>query len=161
MPRFRLLTSEELQELEPEFKQFLIINELYDQEWRELADKDPQKAQRFLALFADIVLEKTYQKAQALVQIGHDFIALFLLQEHQWQLLQFKFESGIVPTELNTDQLFGFLQEQIGKAKISKGSKAAPANKPEIVHQMIQNGAQILGQTQAQQMQELFDLIVA
>ena len=44
---FRRLTKEELFALETEFKQFLIIHELYDEEWRALAENDPYKAEQF------------------------------------------------------------------------------------------------------------------
>lgn len=159
MPRFRLLTANELQELEPEFKQFLIVNELYDKEWRQLAAQDPQKAQSFIELFSDIVLEKTYQKAQGLAQIGQDFIALFLLQDEKWQLLQFKFENGQLQKKLELNELFGFLKTHWSNAQLMKGSKPSPSNKPESVHQIVQNGAQILGPRMCQQLQELFDSI--
>ena len=161
MPRFRLLTPSELQELEPEFKQFLIINQVYDKEWRDLAANDPQKAQEFIALFSDIVLEKTYQKAAGLVQIGQDFIALFSLQEEKWQLLQFKFENGQLPKELELNGLFGYLKTHWNHAQLTRGSKPTPNNKPEIVHQMVQSGAQILGPIFSQQLHELFDLLGA
>lgn len=161
MPRFRVLSSAELQELEPEFKQFLIVNELYDKEWRQLAAQDPQKAQYFIELFSDIVLEKSYQKAQGLVQIGHDFIVLFLLQDEKWQLLQFKFESGQLSEKNDLNELFGFLKAHWSKAQLTKGTKPSPNNKPESVHQMVQNGAQILSPSLSQQLQELFDVISA
>ena len=72
MLKFRALTAAELAELEIEFKQFLIVNELYDAEWRELAIKNPQKAQEFIDTFANIVLEK----AKRLVECGHDVVIL-------------------------------------------------------------------------------------
>lgn len=157
MPRFRLLSSAELQELEPEFKQFLIVNELYDKEWRQLAAQDPQKAQSFIELFSDIVLEKSYLKAKGLVQIGHDFVALFLLQDEKWQLLHFKFESGLLPEKLEFNQLFEFLKTHWHHSQLTRGSKPTPKNKPETVHQMVQNGAQILSASLCQQLQEVFD----
>jgi len=126
MPRFRLLSAAELQELEPEFKQFLIINELYDKEWRQLAAQDPHKAQSFIELFSDIVLEKTYQKAQGMVQIGKDFIALFLLKEKKWELLHFKFESGQLPTTPELNELFGYLKSHWSNSQLMRGSKPSP-----------------------------------
>jgi hypothetical protein len=161
MPRFRLLTAAELQELEPEFKQFLIVNELYDKEWRQLAAQDPQKAQSFIELFSDIVLEKSYLKAKGLVQIGQDFAALFLLKEEKWQLVQFQFKSGQLPADLETEQLFDFLKMNWTSAQITRGSKSCPENKTESVHQLVRNGAQILSPGLNQQLQELFDVISA
>lgn len=161
MPRFRLLTEAELQELAMEFKQFLIINQIYDKEWRELAQNDPDKAQEFISLFSDIVLEKSYQKAQFLYQVGQDFITLFWLQDKEWQLLHFSFEGISLPENLNVDQLFGFLQSKLSESKIKKGTKPAPLQKAEQVHQMIQNGAQILSPAIGKAFHELFALLGA
>jgi hypothetical protein len=144
MPRFRTLSHEELQVLEPEFKQFLIVNQLYDKEWRELAAQQPQKAQEFIALFSDIVLEKAYQKAQSLVQIGHDFIALFLLQEAKWQFMHFQFQQELEPDAHHLTQFLPYLQQYISETKIQRGTKIAPENKVAAVHQLVSNGAQLL-----------------
>lgn len=144
MPRFRTLSQEELQVLEPEFKQFLIVHQLYDKEWRELATQQPQKAQEFIALFSDIVLEKAYQKAQSLVQIGHDFIALFLLQEAKWQFMHFQFQQELEPDAHHLTQFLPFLQQHISETKIQRGTKIAPENKVAAVHQLVSNGAQLL-----------------
>ena len=37
--KYRCLTDEELKELEPEFKQFLIVNHVHAEEWEELNKK--------------------------------------------------------------------------------------------------------------------------
>ena len=50
--RFRRLSKEELFSLETEFKQFLVIHELYDEEWRLLAEKEPEKAEQFIIQFS-------------------------------------------------------------------------------------------------------------
>ena len=144
MPRFRTLSQDELQVLEPEFKQFLIVHQLYDKEWRELAAQQPQKAQEFIELFSDIVLEKAYQKAQSLVQIGHDFIALFLLQEAKWQFMHFQFQQELEPNAHHLTQFLPYLQQHISETKIQRGTKLAPENKVGTVHQLVSNGAQLL-----------------
>lgn len=43
MLKYRSLTQDELKSLETEFKHFLIINELHDEEWNALATNDPEK----------------------------------------------------------------------------------------------------------------------
>ena len=43
MLKYRLLTDDELKELEHEFKQFLIVNEIYDEEWRKLNAEKSKK----------------------------------------------------------------------------------------------------------------------
>jgi hypothetical protein len=156
MPRFRSLTQEELKALETEFKQFLIINQLYDKEWRELAAKDPQKAQEFIDLFSDIVLEKTYSKAQGLVQMGRDFIALFFLQETKWQFMHFQFQHDIDKEGHDLTRFLSYLQTYLASVNIQKGVKNAPANKAESVHQIIVNGAQLLNTEMSEKISVFF-----
>ena len=91
MLKYRSLSKDELIELEPEFKQFLIVNEIYDAEWRALASQDPEKAQSFIDLFSNIVLERVYNKVPGLVHIGNDFITVFDFQDAIWTFYHFQF----------------------------------------------------------------------
>ncbi|PIZ06352.1 MAG: hypothetical protein COY57_02475, partial [Flavobacteriales bacterium CG_4_10_14_0_8_um_filter_32_5] len=62
MLKYRLLTSEELRELEEEFKHFLIINQIYDDEWKLLNQQKSQKVEELIVLFSNLVIEKALKK---------------------------------------------------------------------------------------------------
>lgn len=65
-PRYRILTSEELHELEKEFVDFLVVNGVTAPEWQEMKEKRPQDANQMLVLFSDVVFEGIMRKTQFL-----------------------------------------------------------------------------------------------
>lgn len=58
MPRYRLLTKEELQELENEFVEYLIVNGITADDWVKFKEEDQPKAEKIVELFSDVVFEK-------------------------------------------------------------------------------------------------------
>jgi hypothetical protein len=62
--KYRILSDEELAHLEDDFKQFLIVSEVHDDEWREMNKKDSEKALSLVRLFSDTVLQKVYEKVK-------------------------------------------------------------------------------------------------
>ena len=60
--RFRCLSKEELQELDNELIQFLIVNQVYKEDWALMNQESPNKAKELIEMFSDVVLEKVYNK---------------------------------------------------------------------------------------------------
>ena len=60
--KYRLLTDEELKELEEDFKHFLITNHVYNEEWIQLNKTNDKKVKELVELFSDIVFEKALSK---------------------------------------------------------------------------------------------------
>jgi hypothetical protein len=66
MPKYRLLSSEELHEMEKEFVEYLIINGITADEWATLKETGPEKVEKIIELFSDVVFESILQKVQFL-----------------------------------------------------------------------------------------------
>ena len=64
--RFRNLNKTELEALSEELVQFLVVQGIDDDLWREMNQKNPEKAIELVALFSDTVLEKVYSKVRYL-----------------------------------------------------------------------------------------------
>jgi hypothetical protein len=64
--KYRLLSSEELQHFDEDFKRFLIVNGVYNDEWHTLNVNEPEKAIELVGLFSDQILQKVYEKIQFL-----------------------------------------------------------------------------------------------
>ena len=141
MLKFRPLTQQELSELETEFKHFLVINELYDAEWRKLASENPAKAQEFIDLFANIVLEKAYNQMPGLLQIGNDFITVFDFRHDVWNLFHFQWNSEETRTDINPENWLEYIQEAWPKLILKKGTKISSEQKVEEVFSLICKGA--------------------
>lgn len=66
MARYRLLSKNELQELEKEFVEFLVLNGIVAEDWLKLKEQDIEKAEKMVELFSDVVLEGVLRKVQYL-----------------------------------------------------------------------------------------------
>jgi hypothetical protein len=141
MLKFRALTPKELSELETEFKQFLIIHELYDAEWRALATTDPHKAQDFIDMFANIVLEKVYNNHPGLLQIGSDFITVFDFQGDIWNFYHFQTANPKLLLDCSPENFINLVLSAWADFTLHKGSKKSSEHKAEEVHSLICKGA--------------------
>lgn len=66
MPKYRLLTREELIELEKDFVQYLVVNGITADDWEKLKVEDNEAAQNIVDLFSDVVFETIFRKVQYL-----------------------------------------------------------------------------------------------
>ncbi|MFN6945647.1 MAG: DUF6495 family protein [Cytophagaceae bacterium] len=60
--KYRLLTKDELNELQPEFIHFLASNTITADDYKKLQNEHPEKVEELIEIFSDIVLEKVLKK---------------------------------------------------------------------------------------------------
>ena len=77
MAKYRLLTLDELQELEHEFINYLILNGIEAKEWEKLKTEDKPAAEKIVELFSDVVFEKIFRKVEYLEQRNSKEIRCF------------------------------------------------------------------------------------
>jgi len=159
MLKFRSLTIQELKELETEFKHFLVINELYDAEWRQLAANNPLKAQEFIDLFSNVVLEKVYTNLTGLLHIGEDFITIFDFQKDTWNFYHFQLTTQNSLSAINADNFVVFLQAYWHNLSLKKGTKKSSEQKAEQVYALICKGASPLHDLALQEFLQLFKAV--
>lgn len=61
-PKYRTLSDEELVGLEKELIQFLVVNGIDGERWKEINKNNPQRAQELIILFSDSVFSKILEK---------------------------------------------------------------------------------------------------
>jgi hypothetical protein len=66
MAKYRLLSIDEFDELEKEFNDFLGLNTITDDDWATLKKNQPEKADRIIELFSDVVFESIMRKTMFL-----------------------------------------------------------------------------------------------
>lgn len=66
MAKYRTLSGKELEELEKEFIEYLVINGITVNEWDQLKKDDPEKVDRIIELFSDVVFEGVMRKVEFL-----------------------------------------------------------------------------------------------
>ena len=64
MPKYRSLTMDELQSLEKEFVDFLVVNGITADDWTQLKEEDPERAEKICDSFSDVVFEKILRECQ-------------------------------------------------------------------------------------------------
>ena len=66
MAKYRLLSTDEFEELEKEFNDFLELNRITADHWNLIKINYPENADRIIALFSDVVFESIMRKAMYL-----------------------------------------------------------------------------------------------
>lgn len=66
MAKYRLLTREELEEMEKEFVEYLILNGIAADDWVKIKEEDTDGAEQIVHLFSDVVFEKIMRKTNFL-----------------------------------------------------------------------------------------------
>jgi len=66
MPKYRLLTQDELNELEQEFINYLVVNGITAEDWEDIKKNKQERAEEVLALFSDVIFEGVMRKIKFL-----------------------------------------------------------------------------------------------
>lgn len=77
MPTYRLLSIEELTELEKEFIEYLVLNGIAAEDWVKMKAEDKAGAERMIELFSDVVFEGILRKVNYLEYRAENFIHAF------------------------------------------------------------------------------------
>lgn len=137
--KYRYLTDNELQELEEEFKQFLITNHLYDQEWKLLNQNNPTKALEIVGLFSDLVLEKSLKLIQFLLHVSENKIKCFWFLSDKAYMVGFDYNGGETLTKEN---FLNFLSDKPSDFSIFKLEKSfSPKEREKEVFYIMESGA--------------------
>lgn len=142
MLKYRLLTNQELNELEEEFKHFLIVNQIYDDEWRRINREKSEKVKALIEFFSNVVFEKALKKINFLEVITPTGINAFHCKPTEMELIGISSNNNTVDfnkLSTNTD----FNQYQLNIFKTSK-----PYNKTrEIeVFDLLESGCGIISE---------------
>lgn len=87
MPKYRLLTADELTELRPEFIKYLIVNGIAAEDWEKMTKSDPDEADKVVDLFSDVVFEGVMRKVKFLELRSKTDIKVFQCLEEQLVLV--------------------------------------------------------------------------
>jgi hypothetical protein len=139
--RFRRLSSEELFALETEFKQFLVVHEQYDEEWRNLAENHPEKAEQFIELFSDLVLEKVYNQVSFLVHFSHGMVSFFDMRNDPLKAYQIKCPAHL--SLQNETQLETLVNKHFDDLHFYFGEKNMITEKAVEVFDLIRKGSEV------------------
>lgn len=136
--KYRILTDEELAELENEFKQFLITNNIYTEEWEVLNKKKDKKVDELVEMFSDIVLDKALKNIKYLEHITPTDIKSFKCDTTEMVLI------GITSKNKNIDFTTDVLADFAEELDIFKTSKPYFKDRELEVFELLQSGCSLI-----------------
>ncbi len=137
---YRCLTDIELKELEHEFKQFLIANNVYNEEWLLLNKKKDKKVIQLIEMFSDIVMEKALQKIFFLEYVDKTSIKVFYCKKDEITLI------GISSTNKKNDFTTNNFNVANKDLSIFKVDKKYTKKREKEVFELLNSGCSIINE---------------
>ena len=141
--KYARLTKEQLEELKPEFVNFLATQSITGDEWATIKEKQPQVAEEEIDVFSDLVWEGVLTKAQYLEHVSPNQMHLFLLGEGNMSLIAVKINKEDI--DITTAEGYGWLKENLGDDDVvfMSASKDYSADRNADKFKLISEGAVI------------------
>jgi len=141
--KYTRLTKQQLEELHPEFINFLATQSITAEEWKEIKENRPQIAEEEIDVFSDLVWEGVLAKVTYLENISTMQMHLFHTAEKEMKLLSVKVMNPEI--DLTTEQGFNWFKKnwQSDFVEYLSASKAYTEDKNLDKFNLIQQGAVI------------------
>lgn len=137
--KYRILSSEELAELEPEFKQFLIVHGILDEEWKNINQHNPDHAIELVEIFSDTVLEKVYSKISFLEYRSKELLVLLAFTETNIEQIRIQKKENTTIDFLNQN-VFLDTKNLVDFIDVFYGKKAIKTAKNFEIHSFVEQG---------------------
>lgn len=134
-----MLTREEMEIFDEDFKHFLIVNGVHNEEWVRLNEDQGERATQLVELFSDTVLQKVYEKVKFIEHRSKESCMVFQLKKDKIELiaLNTKKEGADLSTP---ESIHRALSETPDLLTAFKTSKAYTKERELEIHQMLEQG---------------------
>lgn len=141
--KYRRLTQEQLEELQPEFVNFLATQSITAAEWQTIKQEKPEVAEEELDLFSDLIWEGVLAKVEYLENISERHMHLFYMNDKEMKLLSVKILNPKI--DLQTQEGFGWFKRNFQSDFVDylTASKAYGPDKNLDKFRLIEQGAVI------------------
>ena len=140
--KYRFLTNEELSHFEEEFKQFLIINHVYKEEWERINNESPEIATELVGVFSDQVLQRVYENIVFLEHRSKDACLVFKLGKEKVEMIGLQ-KKNVNDMEINfetPESIHRALTKHAKSIGFFTTSKVYFKSREEEIHQLIDQG---------------------
>lgn len=137
--KYRILTMEELEVFEEDFKQFLIVNGVHTEEWEEMNKSDKDNAVKMVELFSDSVLQKVYEKINYLEHRSEQSCLVFKLNKENIELISINSNSDKVSLE-TPELIHDAILNNSDEIGIFSTEKEYNQIRETEIHELIQQG---------------------
>lgn len=139
--KYRLLTDEELRLLEDDLKQFLVVNQVYKEEWEEMNKSNPDLALEMIELFSDNVLQIVYEKVKFLEHRTIDSCFVFNCGPEKLELIAIQKKNPTDLVDLSTPEgIHDALTKNAGLLSFFTNEKPYSQVRETEIHQMLEQG---------------------
>lgn len=138
--KYRMLLEEELSILEEDFKQFLIVNGVHNEEWEEMNRTDEAKAIQLVELFSDTVLQKVYEKVRFIEHRTHSSCMVFKLDDDQIQLISINTKHDSTADLSTPESIHEAMVKSPNELTFFKTAKKYSKERETEIHEMFMHG---------------------
>ncbi len=137
--KYRILTNEELEIFSEDFKHFLIVNGVHNEEWEEMNKSDIPKAQSLVELFSDTVLQKVYEKIKFIEHRSTTSCMVFKLNEQNIELISINTKNEKVDLS-SPESIHNALIKHPEALSVFKTEKKYSKTREMEIHDMLEQG---------------------
>lgn len=141
--KYARLTKEQLEELQPEFINFLATQSITAEEWKDLKAEKPEAAEEELDLFSDLIWEGVLNKVKYLEHISPKQLMLFHITEAFMELIAIKIDDDNI--DITNEYGYKWLQQNLHDDVVNlyTSTKAIKDDRNIDVFALIQQGSVI------------------
>lgn len=141
--KYTRLTKQQLEELHPEFINFLATQSITADEWKDIKENKPEVAEEEIDVFSDLIWEGVLAKVNYLENVSAQQMHLFHLTEKEMKLLSVKVMNPKI--DLTTSEGFAWFKKnwQSDFVEYLTASKAYSEDQNLDKFELIQQGAVI------------------
>jgi hypothetical protein len=140
LPKYRILTREELQELEKEFVEYLVLNGITAQDWVKMKEQRKEEAEEIIVLFSDVVFESIMRKVKFLESRGKKYIRIFQCLPEQLVMVAMEADENTASDFSDPTWLQQAMQNPPAGIKVYTTSKPYTMLREREVFEMTQTG---------------------
>lgn len=154
--KYRMLSQEELEIFEEDFKHFLIVNGVHGEEWEKMNQEQPEQAVQLVEMFSDTVLQKVYEKVKFIEHRSQSSCMVFNLKPENIELISIGAKNNAV--DLSTpESIHKAFVEQATELTIFKTEKPYGKARELEIHEMIEQGCVNSSEAFWMQLEKLLD----
>lgn len=136
MPKYRLLNSEELQEFQKEFIEFLVVNGIEPEKWEYIKENDTASVDKIIELFSDVILESVLRKVNFIEIRSKKYV-------HAIQCLSDKMICIALEDSKSDDEKSGSEDQKENSLSIYKTEKKYTETREKEIFDLIEKGYKI------------------
>jgi len=134
-----MLTKEEMDIFNEDFKHFAVANGVSNEEWIEMNEHFPDKAAQLVAVFSDVVLQKVYEKVKFIENRSKSACLVFRLNNETIDLISLSTEDESMDLS-SPEGIHEALVNNSSQLSFFTFSKAYNKNREMEIHEMIEKG---------------------